>query len=70
VAATSIRSRRGECQLRFGQSVRLPGGGWGRVVGFYRTETPTVVVALSGGATREVLLDELRDVDRLVIGRH
>ena len=43
----------------FGEHVRVPGGGTGRVVGFYRTETPTVLVALAGGGTRQVLLDDL-----------
>ncbi len=65
MATSSNRSQPCDRELRFGQRVRLPGGGSGRVIGFYRTETPTVLVALPGGATRQVLLDELRDVDRL-----
>ncbi len=53
-----------ETMLRFdrGQRVRTRRDGDGVVVGFYRTETPTVLVELDAGGARQYLPDQLQPV--------
>ncbi len=53
-----------EAMRRFerGQRVRTRRNGDGVVVGFYRTETPTVLVELDAGGTRQYLPDQLQPV--------
>jgi hypothetical protein len=46
-------------RFRVGQGVEIATGGSGRVVGFYRSGTPTVLVALERGGTREFLPQQL-----------
>ena len=46
--------------FEIGWIVEAPDGARGRVVGFYRTETPTVLVAFDRGETHQFLPTDLR----------
>lgn len=53
-------SRSGAGTLAIGQHVETPDGTAGRIIGFYRSQTPTALVDLDGGGLRQFLLNELR----------
>jgi hypothetical protein len=47
------------CDLAFGDRVWTRAGDAGRVAGFYRTRTPTVLVRLDSGWERQYARDQL-----------
>jgi hypothetical protein len=57
----ALRSRRDEASwLSAGRRIKTSGDLSGRIIGFYRTDTPTALVDLDAGGSRQFLLHELR----------
>jgi hypothetical protein len=73
-AVTPVRDPAPE--LAFGERVRTPEGEAGRVAGFYRTGTPTVLIRLDSGREHQYPRGELitaprrRDGDATVPNAH